>query len=98
VQNRKLVINEAEAQLIRHIMQRYLDLGSVNELADDLNRQGYRTKIQHRASGPHRGGCMFRRGTLYHLLANRIYIGQLVHKGEFFPAEHEPIVPAHLWE
>ena len=79
-------------------MQRYLELGSVNELADDLNRQGYRTKIQHRASGPHRGGCVFRRGTLYHLLANRIYIGELVHKGEYFPAEHEAIVPTHLWK
>jgi DNA invertase Pin-like site-specific DNA recombinase len=97
VENRKLIVNNAEAGVVRHIMQRYLALGSVVELADELNQQGYRTKIQQRASGPHRGGCIFRRGTLYHLLANHIYIGQLTHKGEHFPAEHPPIIDPELW-
>src|SRR3546814_4435708 len=71
VENRKLVVNDSEASLVRHIMQRYLQLASVNALADELNAQGYRTKLQRRTSGPHRGGCSFRRGTLYHLLSNR---------------------------
>lgn len=97
VDARKLVANEVEAELVRHIFQRYLALPSVEDLADELNRQGHRTKIQHRASGPHRGGCVFRRGTLYHMLANPIYIGRLTHKGESFPAEHAPILPMDLW-
>ncbi|MCW2349163.1 recombinase family protein [Sphingobium sp. B12D2B] len=97
VDARKLVANEVEAGLVRHIFQRYLALPSVENLADELNRQGHRTKIQHRASGPHRGGCVFRRGTLYHMLANPIYIGRLTHKGESFPAEHAPIVSMDLW-
>lgn len=98
VQDRKLVVNEEEAELVRHIMQRYVELPSVAELADELNRQGHRTKVQIRSSGPHRGGCIFRRGTLYHLLANGIYRGQLVHKGEYFDAEHPPIISEELWE
>jgi site-specific DNA recombinase len=98
VENRRLVVNETEAELVRHICQRYLELGSVVELAEDLNRDGYRTKLQHRASGPHRGGCIFRRGTLYHLLANRIYRGMIVHKGEAHDGEHQPIVPQELWD
>jgi DNA invertase Pin-like site-specific DNA recombinase len=98
VENRKLVVEEQEAELVRHIYSRYLDLSSVVELADELNRQGYRTKIQQRASGPHRGGCEFRRGTLYHLLSNRIYRGQMVHKGEHFAGEHPAIVPQDLWD
>lgn len=98
VDNRRLVTNDEEAELVRHIMQRYLELGSVVELADDLNAKGYRTKVQHRASGPHRGGCPFRRGTLYHLLANPIYRGKIVHKGEVYQGEHEPIVPEGLWQ
>jgi site-specific DNA recombinase len=98
VDNRKLVPHLTEADLVRRIMQRYLELGSVVELADELNAQGYRTKVQRRASGPHRGGCIFRRGTLYHLLSNRIYIGQLAHKGDWFDAEHEAIVPQWLWD
>ena len=97
VDNRKLVVNQKEAELVRTIMELYLGLGSVTEVADELNRQGHRTKVQQRASGPHRGGCIFRRGTLYHLLSNRIYIGELSHKGEHFPAEHLPIVPIELF-
>jgi site-specific DNA recombinase len=98
VRERKLVVNESEAELVRHIMRRYLELGSVIELAAELNRQGHRTKVQNRASGPHRGGCEFRRGTLYHLLTNRIYLGRVVHKGQHFDGEHQPIVTTELWE
>lgn len=98
VENRKLVENETEAKLVRHIMRRYLALGSVVELAEELNRDGYRTKIQRRTSGPHRGGCIFRRGTLYHLLSNRIYRGMIVHKGEAFEGEHKAIVLQELWK
>lgn len=45
-----------------------------------------------------KGGCPFRRGTLYHLLSNRIYLGEIVHKGVGYPGEHEPIVPTELWD
>ena len=98
VDNRRLVVNAKEAELVRHIYQRYLEFGSVVELADDLNAGGYKTKVQERASGPHRGGCAFRRGTLYHLLSNPIYRGQIVHKGEVYPGEHEAIVPDDLFQ
>jgi hypothetical protein len=92
VRDRKLVVNQTEAELVRHIIHRYFELGSVRELTEELARDGHRTKIQQRASGPHRGGCLFQRGTLYHLLSNRIY------KGQAWPGEHEPIVPRALWD
>ncbi|PLK26692.1 recombinase family protein [Novosphingobium sp. TH158] len=98
VENRRLIINPAEAELVRHIYRRYLELPSVDDLAGELNRNGHRTKVQIRASGPHRGGCEFRRGTLYHLLANPIYIGKIVHKGEAYPGEHAQVIEAPLWE
>jgi DNA invertase Pin-like site-specific DNA recombinase len=98
VKDRRLVINETEAELVRHIYARYLELGSVVELVDDLNTRGYKTKVQYRTSGPHKGGCAFRRGTLYHLLANPIYLGRIVHRDEVYPGEHEPIVPEALWQ
>ncbi len=97
VQNRKLIVEEQEAETVRHIMRCYLALSSVNELVAQLERDGYRTKVQRQASGPHRGGCVFRRGTLYHLLRNRIYLGEIVHKGAAYPGEHEPTVPMDLW-
>jgi site-specific DNA recombinase len=98
VDNRKLVANETEAELIRHIMRRYIALGSVVELVDELSRDGHRTKIQSRTNGPPRGGCKFSRGMLYRLLTNRIYRGMIVHKGEAFEGEHKAIVPQELWD
>lgn len=97
VVDRKLVANPVQADLVRHIYSRYLELGSVVALAEELNAQGHRTKVQIRTSGPHRGGCIFRRGTLYHLLSNPIYLGKMVHKGEIFDGEHQAIIPVDLW-
>jgi hypothetical protein len=98
VKDRRLVIIPQEARLVNLIMERYLVEPSVQALADYLNAKGYKTKVQHRASGPHKGGCAFRRGTLYHLLANPIYLGRIVHRDEVYPGEHEPIVPETLWQ
>jgi site-specific DNA recombinase len=98
VRERKLVVIDKEAEQVRHIMRRYLALRSVPALAEELNREGYRTMVQRRSSGPHRGGCIFRRGTLYHLLSNRIYRGFIVHKGTAYSGEHEAVVDAHLWD
>jgi site-specific DNA recombinase len=98
VLDRKLVPNPQEAETVRHIMQRYLALGSVAELVDELSREGYRTKVQQRVSGPHKGGCAFRRGTLFHMLSNRIYRGMIIHKKECFEGEHKAIVPEELWD
>ncbi len=98
VRDRKLVVEETEAELVRHIYRRYHALGSVAELVDELAREGHRTKLQAQASGPHRGGCVFRRGTLFHLLKNRIYLGEIVHKGDSHPGEHPTIVPQPLWD
>lgn len=82
VRDRKLIIEPVEAEQVRHIMRRYLVLGSVRVLVEELNADGYRTKVQNRTSGPHKGGRLYRRGTIYHMLANRIYRGDIVHKGE----------------
>ena len=97
VVDRKLVVNESEAELVRHIMQRYVALHSVRELMAELDRDGHRTKVQKLKTGSTRGGCLFRVGNLYHLLSNRVYRGITVHKGEAYPGEHGAIVPEELW-
>lgn len=98
VQDRKLVVHEVEAETVRHLFRRYLAMGSVRELIEVLDREGVRTKVQIRASGPHRGGIPFARGSLYYLLKNRTYLGEIVHKGGSYPGEHQSIVPRDLWD
>ncbi len=98
VRDRRLVVNPAEAEMVRHIFGRYLELGSVRDVVTVLGKEGLRTKVQNRASGPHRGGVAFGRGGVLHLLKNRIYLGEIVHKGVGYPGEHEPVVPRGLWD
>lgn len=56
LENRRLIPNPQEAKLVRYILVQYLKHASVQDLADHLNKQGYTSKVQHRASGPHKGG------------------------------------------
>lgn len=96
--DRKLVAVPEEAERVRKIMRRYLEIRSVPVLIEVLQRQGFITKVQNRTSGPHRGGVPFGRGGLFHLLKNPIYRGKIVHKGQVYEGEHEAIVDEDLWD
>src|SRR6266571_3459769 len=97
VKDRKLIVNVTEAETVRLIFERYLALGCVSKLRVDLDQKGIRSKQRILTSGRVLGGCCFDRGALYHLLRNRIYRGEVVHKGVAYPGEHEPIVDEELW-
>jgi hypothetical protein len=97
VKDRKLVVNAAEAARVRLIFQRYLALGCVSQLRDDLQQRGVLSKRRILTSGRVLGGCSFGRGALYHLLQNRIYLGEVVHKGVSYPGEQERIIDNELW-
>ena len=98
VRDRKLVVNPAEAELVRLIFRRFLDLGSALLLIRELNVQGHRTKSWTTQAGTFREGRPFDKGTLYKILRNRTYVGEAVHKGRSYPGEHEPIVDSATWD
>ena len=83
VKGRKLLVNEAEAASVRHIFQRYLQLGSVRALRDDLAARGIVSKRRKASDGSPYGCQRFSRGALYLMLQNRIYRGEIVHKSAF---------------
>ena len=97
VKERKLVVNEAEAATVRYIFRRYLELGAVRALRDDLAAAGVVSKRRTAADGSPYGGQRFSRGALYLVLKNRIYRGEIVHNGKAFPGEHAAIVDEDLW-
>jgi site-specific DNA recombinase len=98
VRERKLVVNPDEAATVRGIFERYLELGSVRLLANDLRLRGIISSVRATRSGKARGGKQFSRGALYHLLSNPIYLGEIRHKRERHPGQHETIVSRELWE
>ena len=98
VSDRKLIVNESEARVVRCIFERYLEVGSVVELVDVLEREGYRTEVKVSAAGQMRGGVSYSRGMLYRLLTSPVYRGMIAHKRELFTGEHEAIVSQELWD
>jgi DNA invertase Pin-like site-specific DNA recombinase len=89
---RVLQVNDAEAVTVRDIFERYLVLRSVHRLVGDLDKDGIRSKARVNRKGETTGAQPFGRGALFHLLKNRIYVGEIVHKGESFPGQHAAIV------
>jgi site-specific DNA recombinase len=98
VKNRKLVVNQQEAKLINDLYRRYLELGSVPKLKTYLDENGIKSKERISAGGVRSGGVSFFRGALYWILQNRIYIGQIRHRDQFYPGLHEAILQHDLWE
>jgi DNA invertase Pin-like site-specific DNA recombinase len=97
VQNRRLVVVEREAALVRRIFDRFAKTGSALSLARELNSAGEVTKRRRCADGA-RGGTAWTKGAVYKVLANRIYLGEAVHKGVGYPGEHAAIIDQRAWD
>ena len=96
--DRKLVIIDSEAELVRSIFRRYAELGSVRLLKAELEAQGRKSKSWTSAAGRVIGGKPFSRGALYLMLRNRVYRGEIIHNGQSHPSEHPPIIDHPLWD
>jgi hypothetical protein len=88
VSERKLVIKESEATLVRSIFTRFAKLGSCTKLMRELASEDVRNRY----------GKLIDKGALYKLLNNRVYVGEAVHKGTSYPGEHKAIVERPLWD
>jgi DNA invertase Pin-like site-specific DNA recombinase len=98
IKDGKIAIVEEEAELVRSIFRRYLELGGVNELVRDLRERNIRTRTKQLSTGASRGGVPFGRGTLYYLLGNRFYIGEVKYRNEILPGEQPSIMDRALFE
>ena len=95
--DRKLVINAVEADTVRLIFERYVALGSVKQLRAELNARQIVTKIRIAANDRRSGGKSFARGALYQMLQNRLYRGEVAHRGNVYPGQHKAIISNDLW-
>ena len=88
IKDRKLVINDVEAKLVRSIFKRFAGFKSGTNLVRELARENARNKY----------GKLIDKGYLYRVLNNRVYIGDAVHKETAHPGEHEAIIDRKLWD
>ncbi len=98
VENRKLLIREDEAEAVRYIFNRYLELKSIPTLAEDLAAKGLRTRERQLKDGRTIGNVCFGTGPLALLLKNPIYVGKIRHKDNIYDGEHEAIIADDIFE
>ncbi len=96
--SRTLVVNDTEATVIRRIFARYLDLGSVHALEQELREGGVLSKVHVSRSGRITSGQPFSRGALFHLLRNRLYLGEIRHRDVHHPGLHSAIIDRNLFD
>jgi site-specific DNA recombinase len=88
IKDRKLIVNEAEATIVRGIFERFTQLQSATKIVAELASKDVRNKY----------GKRLDKGALYKLLNNRVYIGEAVHKGTSYPGEHQGLIDQPLWD
>lgn len=98
VQDRRLIIVPEEAATVREIFESYLEQGSILNLLEELRRRDIKTRPRILSDGRTLGGIPFTPGPINHLLRNRIYLGEITHKGQSYPGEQEAIISADLFE
>jgi site-specific DNA recombinase len=98
VTNRRLIINNAEAKVVRKLFQMYLDLGTVRRMKEEADRLGIVTKQRRGGKGERTGGKPFSRGNLYQILSNPLYNGHIPHKGNTYPGQHTAIIKKKTWD
>ena len=96
--NRTLVVVPEDAETVRGIFRRYLELQSVPNLVRELNAAGQLTKRRTSKTGKERGGRRYFQGAVYHLLKNPIYLGEIRHKGTRYPGQQEAIIDRQTWD
>jgi len=94
----KLVVDPAEAELVRQIFAMYLERRSLLAVVKELNARGWRTKRWTTKKGEARGGRVFGKNALYQLLTNVVYLGNVRYKDEVHAGEHEAIVEPPVFE
>ena len=88
VENRLLLIEPKEAELVGLIFERFNAEKSMTKIVQALNEQGIRTKRNYK----------FSKQSVYKILHNRTYIGEISHKGESFPGQHKGLIDQVTWD
>jgi site-specific DNA recombinase len=97
-QRHRLMVNSVEAEQVRTLFKLYLRHESLVRVAQEANARGLRTKAWTTSKGEPQGGKPFDKAMMNYLLTNVAYLGQVRHKENVYPGEHEAIVDQATWD
>jgi DNA invertase Pin-like site-specific DNA recombinase len=98
VEDRKLLIDTSEIELVKKIFISYANNPSLVQLSNQLNAEGHTAKRWQSQTGNWNGGQPFTPKYIHRVLTNAIYRGQITHKNKTYPGQHEAIIDKELWE
>ena len=98
VKDKKLIVNDEEARLVRSIYELYLQVGSLPAVQRALRERGVVTRVRKRSAGGTIGGVALTNGPLVHILRNRVYLGEINHRDKSYPGEHQSIIAGELFD
>jgi len=85
---RKLLVDNKNAQKVKMIFEKYLELKNVPDLIQYLRENNIKT----------RNNVFFKKGGLYHILQNKTYIGLITHKDKSYEGQHQSIIDNAVFE
>ena len=97
-EGRSLAIVEEDASIVRSIFERYLVLGNVRLLQEELYRESIVKPGRATKKGQRYGGTPFNRAELYRLLGNPIYVGSIRHGQNVHAGLHTAIIDRLTWD
>ncbi|MBR2012156.1 MAG: recombinase family protein [Alphaproteobacteria bacterium] len=100
VVDKKLIVNPAEAEQVRQLFEKYLELQSVNDLTQWAESNGIRAKAWTTAKGVLRGGKPITPNSMHKILRDKIYIGMIENKvsNNVARGEHQEIVSPEVFQ
>ena len=95
---RKLIVNPTEAEVVKHIFNRFTITRSITALVKELEKNKIRTKSFISSKGVQRGGRVMDKSYLYRMLRNKLYLGKTVHKNKVYEGQHKAIISQVEWD
>lgn len=97
-QERSLEPVKEDATFVEYMYERYLVLGSIRALKEELDHKNITSPVRYRQSGNSYGGKPFSRGNLQRILTNPIYTGKMIHFEKVYEGQHHAIISQVLWD
>jgi site-specific DNA recombinase len=94
----RLRVNSKEARLVARIFTRYVETGTMDGVYRELHLEGVRSKRWKTRAGKMIGGGPITKSSVYHILGNPVYIGEVVHRDKTYPGLHDAIIDRALWD
>lgn len=94
VVNKKLIINQKEAEIVRYIFNRYPEVPSELIIANELNEKGWHPKLRNSTNTL----SIFQASNISSIIQNPIYIGKIKFHNELYDGIHQPIIEENLFQ